>query len=493
MCCAASRGRFVTDSVLRCRCQVEASLQLPAGQQPGPQSASHIAMDACPSPSWTDLGGGDARLPRAVFGDAAARLAPRDAARYAVVWPMRGGQLDVRPDQPLSVVLSAVEVRCLHSPPCGTHALTRHAQRQDIWRWTLNDQLQMTPAEVLASSCVLVAPLSLCRRSMHELATLALCRLGFHSLVIHTEPHAMACACGVTTACVVSIGAQACHIACVDEGTLLPAPHVVLPIGMDDVVAGLPALARRGGGVWPDAEVPQHGLATLLAAACHLPSASAPGRPDAEPEHVVPVATGQATGTSRVALGSASLLAPSALVTPALRVRRPAVHRLPLPPNAHDTLDEAFWAASVGAAAPAVPGPTAMVGQPTWGLDDAIAECISLAAAQRPELRIRLCACVLLAGGGAALSGLAEALTERLTARLNAQAQESGETAVNVFAVRPHPQLAAWRGGALLAALDTSRDAWPRREAWKDGVFAGKPGRYDAAVTPISRLATYVL
>ena len=365
---------------------------------------------------------------------------------------------------------------------------------QDIWRWALCDQLQMTPAEVQASSCVLVAPLSLCRRSLHELASVA-CRLGFHSLVIHTEPHAVACACGVTTACVVSVGAQVCHIACVDEGALLPAPHVVLPIGMDDLAAGLPALARRGGGAWPDGEVPPHALATLLAAACHLPSAALPVRLDGEPEHTVPVATGQATGTSRVALGTASLLAPMALFTPALLARRAraavSARRLPLPPCAHDTLDEAFWAESVGAAAPSVHGPTVLVGQPAWGLHDAIAECISLAASQRPELRVRLCACVLLAGGGAALSGVAEALAERLTARLDAQG--SRETAVQVFSVRPHPRWAAWRGGALLAAMDTSRDAWLRQEAWRDGVLAGKPGRYDASATPISRLATYVL
>jgi hypothetical protein len=351
----------------------------------------------------------------------------------------------------------------------------------------------MAPAEVQASSLVLVAPLGLCRRSLHELASVALCRLGFHSLVIHTEPHAAACACGVATACMVSIGAQVCHIACVDEGALLPAPHVVLPIGMDDLAAALPALARRGGGAWPDAEVPPHALATLLGAACHLPSAALPTRPDGESQHTVPVAAGQATGTSRVALGTASLLAPMALLTPALLARRAAVdaRRLPLPPSAQDTLDEAFWAESVGAAAPAVPGPTALVGQPTWGLHDAIAECISLAASQRPELRMRLCACVLLAGGGAALSGVAEALAERLTARMDAQG--SGETAVQVFSVRSHPGWAAWRGGALLAAMDTSRDAWLRKEAWGDGVLAGKPGRYDASATPISRLATYVL
>ena len=98
--------------------QVEATLQLPVGQQPGPQSSSHIALDASPSPSWTDVGGGggDTRPARALFGNAATRLTPRDAERYATVWPMRGGELDVRADQPLSVVLSAVEVRFLYSP-----------------------------------------------------------------------------------------------------------------------------------------------------------------------------------------------------------------------------------------------------------------------------------------------------------------------------------------------------------------------------------------
>jgi hypothetical protein len=112
----------VPDSCVASR-QVEAALQLPVGQQPGPQSSSHIALDASPSPSWTDLGGGgDARPGSALFGEAATRLTQRDAERYALVRPMRGGELDVRADQPLSVVLSAVEVR-----PALLHCVTRSA------------------------------------------------------------------------------------------------------------------------------------------------------------------------------------------------------------------------------------------------------------------------------------------------------------------------------------------------------------------------------
>ena len=112
LCCAFSWVLSLTVS----RPQVEATLQLPVGQQP--QSSSHIALDASPSLSWTDVGGdgGDTRPGRALFGDAAARLTPRDAERYATVWPMSGGELDVRADQPLSVLLSATEVRSLYSP-----------------------------------------------------------------------------------------------------------------------------------------------------------------------------------------------------------------------------------------------------------------------------------------------------------------------------------------------------------------------------------------
>ena len=87
---------------------MEESLLLPVGR-PGEQALIEYG-ETLPS-AWLELdsaAGGE--LPKTLFGDSVVRLSPRDARRYSVVWPIRAGVLDVRPDQPLSVVLSAVEV-----------------------------------------------------------------------------------------------------------------------------------------------------------------------------------------------------------------------------------------------------------------------------------------------------------------------------------------------------------------------------------------------
>ena len=334
-----------------------------------------------------------------------------------------------------------------------------------------------------------------------------LCRLGFHSLVIHTEPHAVACVCGILTGCVVNVGAHTCTVTCLEDGAALTSQQAVLPMGVDDIASALHLLVRRGGGAWPDAEVPAHALAALVASQCHAPSAAVPMRQDStasDAATVVPVIAGNdgTTAVSRVRLGTAGAVAPLGLFMHTILCHRAALEarakQSTLPADPQDTLDEVFWAESVGAVSTAPPQQNARI---SWlsadvGLHEAVDRCILAASASRPELRARLAAYMVVAGGGAELSGLPEALQSKLSSLW--QAQQADQMApevmpdVHVIRARPHPRWAAWRGGALLAALDTSRDAWSRREAWRDGVLTAKAGRYDASVTPMSRLATYV-
>ena len=116
------------------------------------------------------------------------------------------------------------------------------------------------------------------------------------------------------------------------------------------------------------------------------------------------------------------------------------------------------------------------------GLDAALAAS-AVAACPKDEARSRLLSCVLLAGGGSSLPGLARALAARTEARLG------DGTRVSVTAVGPS---AAWRGGALMAAAEAAREAWARAAAVTEGVEVGKPGRYDAASTLVAKLNAYL-
>ena len=123
------------------------------------------------------------------------------------------------------------------------------------------------------------------------------------------------------------------------------------------------------------------------------------------------------------------------------------------------------------------------------GLDTAVMASVAAASAGRPEVRARLLASILLAGGAAATAGLADALRERLSARL--PAADRATTPVAAVVALPDPRLCVWRGGALLGAADAAREGWVRREAMEEGVAVGRPGRYDVAASLLAQLQTF--
>lgn len=94
----------------------------------------------------------------------------------------------------------------------------------------------------------------------------------------------------------------------------------------------------------------------------------------------------------------------------------------------------------------------------------AVFRAIVAAAAAKPALLERLCSGVLLTGPGAALRGLGPVLERRLMARFSRVGRAQ---AVSVLEIGGgDPRSTAWRGGALLGALDAGRESWLLREQW---------------------------
>lgn len=350
-----------------------------------------------------------------------------------------------------------------------------------MWRWAVFQALGCSRETVRQSGCVLVYPSTLEARELKELAVVLLQRLGFASLVLHAEATAVCCACATPLACVVSLGAHCTSVACVEDGCEVPATRLQLPTGARDLARALPRLAQRQPGhpAWPGGTPPgPRALERLLHGHTAAPSAQQPLA--AMPVHPM--------------LGSACYLTPLAHFAPRLLGLRCSVRaraaRCPLPPDPEDTLDEAYLAEVAGAAAR--PQQARAEAEDSLGLDEAVLHSILQLASARLDVRQRLLASVLLVGGGARQRGLAEALSERLLQRLPAPAEQEPPAAALATAARPEPRFAAWRGGALLAAVDGARDGWVRREALTQGVLVGQPGRYDATATVLSQLTTYV-
>jgi hypothetical protein len=414
---------------------------------------------------------------------AALALPPAAADAFDLVWPLRGGRFAVRADQPLSVVRAALEAS---------------------WRAALRDSLCLDDAAIRACSAVLVAPLTLGAREVRELAALLLCRLGFKSLAVHAESSAAAFAAGAPLVCVVLAGAHTAAVTCCEEGVEVPGSRLVLPLGGDDATDALPWLAARSSGApWPlprcsprtspaDAEA----MRQLLRQAARAPADGAqPARHDADAVTLVSPAHADGPGAPprRFAfrLGDAASLAPLGFFAPRVlgaprhaataRAHRAASAGLGADgADTDDPLQEmlaAFEAPRDDAAADAI------------GLDTAVMASIAAASAGRPDVRTRLQASILLAGGAAATPGLADALRQRCAARLPA-AERAAATVAAVVAL-PDPRLCAWRGGALLGAADSAREGWVRREAMEEGVAVGRPGRYDMAASLLAQLQTF--
>eukprot|EP00879_Flechtneria_rotunda_P025865 GHRR01027519.1.p1 GENE.GHRR01027519.1~~GHRR01027519.1.p1 ORF type:complete len:299 (+),score=85.06 GHRR01027519.1:229-1125(+) len=110
-------------------------------------------------------------------------------------------------------------------------------------------------------------------------------------------------------------------------------------------------------------------------------------------------------------------------------------------------------------------------------LDEAVFRSITAAAVGRPDVFDRLSAGLLLIGPGAGIRGLGSMLERRLGVKF---AQAGRHQLVSVLEPKAYPAHIAWKGGALLAALDSGRENWLPKEQWVQGGMAfpsGNPGK----------------
>jgi len=104
-----------------------------------------------------------------------------------------------------------------------------------IWDWILNEKLRLPLADRNKYSVVLVIPETFDSREIKELLSIVLQDLRFSSAVIHQEGLAAVAGNGLSTACVVNLGAQVTSIICIEDGVALPSTIITLPFGGDDI------------------------------------------------------------------------------------------------------------------------------------------------------------------------------------------------------------------------------------------------------------------
>ncbi|KAF7837510.1 actin-related protein 9 [Senna tora] len=404
-----------------------------------------------------------------ICGDEALRISPTEP--YCLCRPIRRGHLNISQHYPMQQVLEDL---------------------QTIWEWILIDKLHIPRNERNMYSAILVMPETFDNREIKEMLSIVLQELCFGSAVVHQEGLAAVFGNGLSTACVVNIGAQVTSVICIEDGGAVPVTGKTLPFGGEDISRCF-LWTQRHHQNWPQIRtdiltkpIDMLMLNRLKETYCEIKE----GELDAIAV-VNSYEDGVPAGSHKTKL-SALNVPPMGLFYPSLLV--PDVY--PPPPRTwfHDYEDmledtlhidfprrsdmsDTFY-------------PNVNLGLPMWesypvisskpkkeekvGLAEAITSSILLAG--RIDLQRKLFCSIQLTGGVALTSGLVPAVEERV---LHAIPPNEAIDTVEVLQSRTNPTFVSWKGGAILGVLDFGRDAWIHREDWiRNGIHIGSGRKY---------------
>lgn len=367
-----------------------------------------------------------------------------------------------------------------------------------IWDWALAAKLGLHAKRREQFSAVLVVPDTLDSREIKELLTIILRDLHFSCAVIHQESVAVTFGSGVSSGCIVNIGAQVTVVICVEDGVALPSTRVVLPFGGEDISRCLLWLQHRLK-TWPPVEcdplsnpVDLSMLDKVKETHCCIE----------EGDHRACVelqfhAFGAQSQKYRVMLSELNVppmgLFYPALLTPeeyvpltrpwyhtdceeimlddAIHVdtgRRSDIYETGLPFGNHGPISEHLEHSAYGSIRPL----RTKNEDRMMGLSEAIVNSILLAG--RMDLQKKLFSSIQLAGGSASIPGLIDAVEDRVLQAI--PVHESIDT-VEVLPPRIETSMVAWKGGAILGILDFARDTWVQRDDWIGGGLRVGAGR----------------
>ncbi|KAI9510507.1 hypothetical protein F5148DRAFT_976598 [Russula earlei] len=157
-------------------------------------------------------------------GEKALRLADPQKQGYLVRWPILSSKFNTRDYHSIPMIIDDIET---------------------ILETTLQGSLAISPREYKDYSAVLVIPDYYDRPYVREMIQLLLVRMGFKQLCVQQESLAATYGAGISSACVVDIGATTVSIACVDEGMIIPETRIYLNMGGDYITEFLYVLLDR--------------------------------------------------------------------------------------------------------------------------------------------------------------------------------------------------------------------------------------------------------
>ncbi|KAH9625488.1 hypothetical protein KSS87_018347 [Heliosperma pusillum] len=400
-----------------------------------------------------------------IFGEESLRISPSEP--YCLRRPIRRGHFNVSPHYSSEQVLEDL-----------------HA----IWEWILTEKLRISRSERIMYSAMLIVPETFDNREIKELLSLVLRDLCFGVAVVHQEALATVFGNGLSTACVVNIGAQVTSVICVED------------------ISRCLLWTQRHHQTWPPIRTDALAKPIDLLMLNRLKESSCQIK-DGETDAVVVVHSyedGMPAGAHKTRLTALNVsvsewkintflnqVPPMGLFYPRLFV--PEVY--PPPPRKwfhdyEDMLEDSFQMEF-----PRRPDVTDMYpgfnsGIPMWdnypaftnkpkqeekiGLAEAITKSIMLTG--RIEFQRKLFASIQLGGGVSLTNGLVAAVEDRV---LHAIPSNEAIDMVEVLPSRNNPIYVSWKGGVILGILDFNREAWIHREDWiRGGLYVGTNRKY---------------
>ncbi|KAL5633045.1 hypothetical protein ACGC1H_003515 [Rhizoctonia solani] len=158
------------------------------------------------------------------IGTKALMLGEPAASSFTVKWPMRGNSLNTRDYDSVQEILSDIET---------------------IWSMVLRDELKIPRSGFKELNVILVIPDHFDRFYVRELVNVLLVQMEFSQLCVQQESLCAAFGAGLSTACIVDIGAVKTSIACVEEGQVVPDTRITLDLGGDDITEYLYYLLKE--------------------------------------------------------------------------------------------------------------------------------------------------------------------------------------------------------------------------------------------------------
>ncbi|KAI3703293.1 hypothetical protein L1987_73249 [Smallanthus sonchifolius] len=445
-----------------------------SGSSMEPESSSH-KHETSESPSPQESNSGDkphsseSKYKEYICGEEAMRISPTEP--YCLRRPIRRGHLNISQHYPMQQVLEDL---------------------QAIWDWILIDKLHIPHSERDMYSALIVVPETFDNREIKEILSIVLRDLRFSSAVVHQEGLAAVFGNGLSTACIVNIGAQVTSVICVEDGVALPHTQITLRFGGEDVSRCL-LWTQRHHQTWPPIRTDALAkpidllmLNRLKESYCQIY--------EGEVEAIGVVHSyedGLPPGSHKTRLTSLNV-APMGLFYPTLLV--PDVY--PPPPRSwfkdYEDMLEDTWHIDFPRRPDVSDGLYSGVNNPLQMWDNypymsnqqkkedniSLAEAItkSILSTGRIDLQRKLFCNMQLIGGVALTSGLISAVEERV---LHAIPSNEAIDTVEVLQSRTNPLVVAWRGGAILGVIDYGRDAWIHREDWiQNGIHIAGGRKY---------------